>query len=184
MNLWKELDAHGNAQEVINVIIEVKAGLRNKYVYETDKAFFVLEKVLAPSLRYPADVGIVPKTRGDDNEPLRAIVLAGESTFPGCIVQARPIGLLRVNKDGHRSDKLLAVAISDPDYASISEISGVPRSLLENISTFFVELGGLENATVEVIGWGGVDDAYKLVNHAVRLFREQQAMTQLNEEEQ
>ena len=184
MNFWKELDAYGKVPEVINVIIEVKAGSRNKYVYDTSNAFFVLEKVLAPSLRYPADVGIVPKTRGDDNEPLRVIVLAGESTFPGCVVQARPVGILRVNRDGHRSDKLLAVAISDPDYASLGEISGVPKSLLENISTFFVELGGLENATVDVIGWGGVDDAYKLVNHAVRLCREQQSLVKVNEEEE
>lgn len=183
MNLWKELDAYGKAPEIINVIIEAKAGSRNKYVYDTVKAFFTLEKVLAPSLRYPADVGIVPKTRGEDKEPLRAIILAGESTFPGCIVQARPIGILRVNKDGHRSDKLLAVAVSDPDYASFAEVSGVPRSLLENVSTFFVELGGLENATVDVIGWGGIDDAYRLVNHSVKLFREQQATVQVREEE-
>ena len=182
MSLWNELDAGSKVPEIVNVIIEAKSGSRNKYVYDVRNAVFMLACVLAPSLRHPADIGVIPKTLGDDNKPVGTVVLCGESTFPGCVLKARPIGIVRMNWEGHRSDKLLTCAISDPDYANVKDISEIPNSLIDTVSNFFVELGALENAAVEVIGIGGVEDAHKLITHATRLFLEQHAMRTVSED--
>src|SRR3990172_7881227 len=100
MNLWHELDAGPNIPHAIHVIVEVPKGSRNKYEYDKQTGAIRLDRVLYSSLHYPGDYGLIPRTFYEDGDPLDALVMVGESSFPGCVIVARPIGLFKMEDKG------------------------------------------------------------------------------------
>ena len=93
MNLWRELRTGPNAPEIIYTLVEIPKGSRNKYEYNKEFGVIKLDRVLYSSLHYPGDYGLIPQTFYDDGDPLDILVMVNEPTFPGCIIEARPIGI-------------------------------------------------------------------------------------------
>lgn len=171
-NPWKRLPTGPNVPETIQVIVEIPKGSRNRYEFGSlnDTVFVRLDRVLFSSLQYPVEQGIVPKAISEDGNPLEAILLMDEPTFPGCVVEARPIGILRLLENEKRTDKLLAVPTADVKYNEIADVNQLPWHLPEEIAHFFSIYRSMENRKVEVIGWTGADTAKKLVLHSMKLF--------------
>ena len=101
---------------VINVLIEIAGGSKNKYEYDKDLQAFALDRVLYSSVKYPYDYGFIPNTLADDGDPLDGMVIMDEPTFPGCVIAARPVGYLEMIDGGDRDEKILCVPDKDPRY--------------------------------------------------------------------
>jgi inorganic pyrophosphatase len=120
----------------IEVIIEIPKGTRNKY--EADKSGAIwLDRMLFTSTRYPEDYGFVPETLAEDNDPLDAMVLLEEPTFPGCHINARPIGVYLMSDEEGTDAKVLCVPATDPRVAHINELADIAPYELAEIAHFF-----------------------------------------------
>lgn len=171
MNLWHELPPGPNAPEVLYTIVEIPKGSRNKYEYHKQAGIIKLDRVLYSSLYYPGDYGLIPRTHYDDGDPLDIIVMINEPTFPGCIIEVRPIGLFRMLDRGVPDDKILGVPYKDPLYRDYHDLGNVPKHFLDEVGHFFSVYKDLEGARVEVIGWEDVDSAYERIRHSIQLYQ-------------
>ncbi len=140
----------------INVVVEIPQGSRNKYEYDKEMNAFRLDRALHSPIYYPGDYGFVPRTLAEDDDPLDVLILVIQPTFPGCIVKARPIGLLKMIDDGKPDDKVLAVPVGEPAYADVHIYSQVFTHTLRTISHFFETYKLLEGKKTSTQGW---DDA-------------------------
>jgi inorganic pyrophosphatase len=171
-NLWHDLPAGPQAPDIINVIVEIPGGTRNKYEFDHEGGFIRLDRVLASPLHYPADYGLIPRTFYDDGDPLDVLVLIKEPTFPGCVLIARPIGMFRMRDGEDPDDKVLAVAYNDPLYAEYADLDDVNSHYLREVAHFFNRYKDLEGKRVEAIGWEPRAVALERITHAQQLYRE------------
>lgn len=172
MNLWSELEPGSDVPEVVNAVIEVPKGSRNKYEYEKDMEAFMLDRVLYSPVTYPADYGFIPKSTYFDGDPMDILVLMEEPTFPGCIIEARPIGIMGMIDGGDKDYKILAVPLNDLRYKDVKDINDVPSHLLKEIEHFFSIYKTLEGKTVEVLGWEDADAAKDELITSLEMYKE------------
>jgi inorganic pyrophosphatase len=172
MNLWHELPPGPDVPEVVYTIVEIPKGSRNKYEYHKQAGIIKLDRVLYSSLYYPGDYGLIPRTHYDDGDPLDILMMINEPTFPGCVIDARPIGLFRMLDRGDPDDKILAVPDKEPLYRDYHDLNDVPKHYLEEVAHFFSVYKDLEGARVEVVGWESADEAKKKISHAIRLYQQ------------
>ena len=153
----------------VNVFVEIPKDSQNKYEYDEDLGMIVLDRTLHSSVHYPTDYGFVPGTRGADGEPLDAMVMVDKSTFPGCLVEARIIGVLTIEfSSGGPEQKLLGVPMREPRFAEYDDVSDVPVHLLREIEHFFEVFKDLEGSDIGVLGWEGAQEAQELLDEAIR----------------
>ena len=144
-----------------DVIIEIPKGQRNKYEMDHETGRIRLDRMLFTSTRYPADYGFIEGTLADDGDPLDALVLLEEPTFPGCLIRCRAIGMFRMRDEKGADDKVLCVAATDPRMAHLHDIEDVPEFDQLEILHFFEVYKALEpGKQVEAGRWVGRDDAY------------------------
>lgn len=171
-NLWHDLPAGPDPPRLINVIVEIPGGTRNKYEFDHEGGFIRLDRVLASPLHYPADYGLIPQTLYDDQDPLDVLVLIKEATFPGCVLVARPIGLFRMLDQELPDDKVLAVAENDPLYQDYRDLDNVPSHYLREVAHFFNRYKDLEGKRVDSLGWAPRAAALDRITHAQSLYRD------------
>jgi inorganic pyrophosphatase len=152
---------------LINVLIEIPAGSKNKYEFDKDLQAFALDRVLYSSVQYPYDYGFVPNTLADDGDPLDGMVLMDQPTFPGCVIAARPIGMLEMIDGGDRDEKILCVPDKDPRYAQVKSLEDIAEHRLAEISEFFKTYKNLEKKVTEILGWKNVDQVMPLVEQCI-----------------
>ena len=152
---------------LINVLIEIPAGSKNKYEFDKDLQAFALDRVLYSSVQYPYDYGFVPNTLADDGDPLDGMVLMDQPTFPGCVIAARPIGMLEMIDGGDRDEKILCVPDKDPRYANVKSLEDIAEHRLAEISEFFKTYKNLEKKVTEILGWKNVDQVMPLVEKCI-----------------
>lgn len=162
-----------NAPDIINAIIEIPA--RSSMKYEYDERFDVirLDRVLHSPMFYPADYGFVPHTRADDGDHLDVIVLMSQPTFPGCMLEVRPVGVLDMEDEEGRDWKILAVSTKDPRFKDIKNLGDVDNHVQDEIKHFFEQYKHLENKWATVKGWSDVDEAHKRIREAQELFEKE-----------
>lgn len=170
MNLWKELVAGPDIPGIINVIVEIPKGSRNKFEFDKETGAIRLDRVLYSSIHYPGDYGLIPQTYYDDGDPLDVLVMVNEPTMPLCIIQARPIGLFRMTDRDQPDDKILAVPATDPLFRDYHDVTDIPQHFLHEVAHFFAVYKDLEGVTVKTIGWEGAAQAKKRISYAVTLF--------------
>jgi inorganic pyrophosphatase len=123
--------------DTIDIVVEIPRGSRNKYEFDHERGVMRLDRRLFSATVYPADYGFVPDTLAEDGDPLDALVLLEEPTFPGCWVTVRPVGVLWMTDDAGPDAKLICVEAHDPRYAGVDELDGVQPELLAEIRHFF-----------------------------------------------
>lgn len=156
--------------ELIEVQVEIPRGSRNKYEFDKARGVFVLDRVLYSSVHYPTDYGYIVETLADDGDPLDALVVVNEPTFPGCHINARPIGVLNMTDEKGGDDKILAVPMGDPRYRSIAALEDLDPHWLIEIENFFRIYKELEDKWTEVVGWQGAEAAARIIAEARQLF--------------
>jgi len=138
----------------VEIIIEVPQGSRNKYEMDQETGRIRLDRMLFTSTRYPLDYGFIPATLAEDGDPLDAMILLGEPTFPGCAVTARPVGVFWMHDEHGPDAKILAVPATDPRYADLRDLNDIPGHLRDEISHFFDIYKELEPGKgTDVRGW-------------------------------
>jgi inorganic pyrophosphatase len=152
--------------ETIDVIIEIPQGSRNKYEIDHTTGRIRLDRVLHSSVHYPTDYGFLPGSLSEDGDPLDVLVLTLNPTFPGCIVPARPIGVLRMRDDKGPDEKILAVPIGDPRFDDIHDLPNLHGHWLREIENFFATYKLLEEKDTELYGWEGADEARRAIRDA------------------
>ncbi|MGB3308359.1 MAG: inorganic diphosphatase [Nodosilinea sp.] len=152
---------------LLNVLVEIVGGSKNKYEFDKDLNAFILDRVLFSSVKYPYDYGFVPNTLADDGDPLDGMVLMDEPTFPGCVIAARPIGMLEMIDGGDRDEKILCVPAEDPRYTNVKSLDDVAPHRLDEIAEFFRSYKNLEKKVTEILGWQNVDKVAALVEQCV-----------------
>ena len=153
----------------VDVLVEIPRGSRQKYEVDHETGRIRLDRVLFSSVHYPADYGFVMDTLGGDGDPLDAIVVVEEPTFPGCIVPARPIGTLFMSDQQGDDEKILAVPVGDPRFDEVRRLEDLAKHWLREIETFFATYTELEpRRPTELKGWHNVDVAWRLIDEARR----------------
>ena len=148
---------------VIEVVVEIPSGSRNKYEYDEKSHVIRLDRVLSSAVFYNFDYGYVEDTRADDGDHTDAMVLLAEPTSPGCHVWARPVGGLRMADEKGEDFKVLCVALGDALWEHADRLDDVSPHRLREIEHFFATYKLLEDKRVEVFGWAGVDDALEVL---------------------
>ncbi|MEY9847903.1 inorganic diphosphatase [Streptacidiphilus sp. MAP5-3] len=126
------------------VVVEIPQGSRNKYEMDHALGRIRLDRMLFTSTRYPADYGYVEGTLGLDGEPLDALVLGGDPTFPGVLIRCRALGMFRMNDQQGEDDKVLCVPATDPRMDHLHELGDVFAHDLREIQHFFEVYKDLE----------------------------------------
>ena len=152
---------------LINVLVEIPGGSKNKYEFDKALNAFTLDRVLFSSVQYPCDYGFVPNTLADDGDPLDGMVMMDQPTFPGCVIAARPIGMLEMIDGGDRDEKILCVPAKDPRYAGVKSLDDVSPHRLDEIAEFFRSYKNLEKKVTEILGWQNVDKVAALVEECL-----------------
>ena len=141
------------AEMVVTVMVEVPKGSRNKYEYDKDKRIMKFDRMLFSAVHYPSDYGFILDTLAGDGDALDALVLVWEPTFPGCIMEVKPVGLFKMWDEKGPDEKILCVPVSDPNWNYIESLSDVPPHLLKEIEHFFSIYKELEAKKTGVEGW-------------------------------
>lgn len=143
----------------VEVIVEIPRGSRNKYEIDHTTGLVHLDRVLYSSVHYPADYGFIPGTKAADGDPLDALVIVQEPTFPGCHMKIRPIGVLLMRDEMGIDEKILGVPVADPRFDGINDISDLQKHWLVEIDNFFNIYKTLEGKESSVEGWKGAEEA-------------------------
>ena len=150
----------------VTVFVEVPSGSRNKYELDAATGHIVLDRRLFTSMSYPADYGFVEGTLGEDGDPLDALVLVAEPTFPGCRIRVRAVGVFHMADEKGPDEKVLCVPLNDPSWSSISDVHDVPPQLRNEIEHFFQVYKDLESKKTETRGFGNRADAVAAIEAA------------------
>jgi len=153
---------------LVNVLIEIPGGSKNKYEFDKELNALCLDRVLYSSVAYPYDYGFIPNTLADDGDPLDGMVLMDQPTFPGCVITARPIGMLEMIDGGDRDEKLLCVPAKDPRYTQVTTLDDIAEHRLAEISEFFKTYKNLEKKVTEILGWKDVNAVNTLIAACIK----------------
>jgi inorganic pyrophosphatase len=158
----------GSVEVVADVLVfvEVPSGSRNKYELDAETGHLVLDRRLFTSMSYPADYGFVEGTLGEDGDPLDALCLVGEPTFPGCRIPARVVGVFHMTDAKGPDEKILCVPLKDPAWMRIHDVHDIPPELRNEIEHFFQVYKDLEAEKVETRGFGNRSEAEAIVEEA------------------
>ena len=172
INLWRDLPPGRHPPEEVTAVIEIPFGSRNKYELDKATGLMKLDRVLYSSVHYPGDYGFIPRTLHEDGDPLDVLVLVKEQTFSGCMIDVRPLGVLRMLDRGEPDDKILAVALKDPYYEEFFDIADIPQHVLKEVEYFFSTYKDLEGKRVQIVGWEKSVHAMRVITDSIQRYNE------------
>lgn len=173
INLYHDLPA-GQATE-FNVVVDLPKGSSNKVEYDEDGGYFKLDRVLHHQMFYPFDYGFIPQTHSDDGDAIDVVLLVTYPTFPGCVVKARAIGMIKTADEKGGDNKIIAVPISkvDPRFEEIQSVDDLPKHVQEEFLLHFKEIKKLEKAKydkVVITGFGSKEEAQAEITKAIETY--------------
>ncbi len=166
MHPWHEIELGEAFPHVVPAFIEVPKGSQVKYELHKKSGFIQVDRILFSAVHYPANYGFIPKTYCDDNDPLDILVLGQAGVYPGCIMRARPIGVIKMVDGGKADDKIISVHADDPEFNIYYELSQLPPHILKMLERFFKDYKILEHKEVKIENFLEVDEAKRLIREA------------------
>lgn len=161
-----------HSPKTVNAVIEIPTGEVNKYEYDVELQIFRLSRPLYSSVHYPGDYGFVPSTLSHDGDPLDILILVDSRTFSGCVIEARPIGLLNMVDHGVPDEKVLGLCVRSPLFKEIQQFNDLPPHTLREIEHFFTVYKQLEDIETQILGWENAERAEKTIIESHRRFKE------------
>ncbi|MCM4169466.1 Inorganic pyrophosphatase [Arenibacter antarcticus] len=163
-----------NSDEItsFDVLIEIPKGSRNKYEYDFELKKIRYDRMIFSSMMYPADYGFIPETLALDGDPLDVLVLVTEATFPGCVMEVKPIGVFHMTDEKGPDEKVICVPVSDPVWNRVNDLNELNPHLIKEIEHFFKVYKDLEKKKVDVGGWGQLQDAKDIVAKCIQRFKD------------
>ncbi len=171
-----ELNAGSHAPDVVNVVIEIRKGERNKYEMDKETGFLTLDRVTPVAMGYPADYGFVPNTLCKDGDPLDAFLIVDESVPHRVVVPSRPIGVLHMVDAGEDDEKLICVPAEDVTQEWLTDIDQLGPSFKKSIEHYYSHYKDWKNdwngEDVHFKGWGGNDEARQVIQDSIHRYNE------------
>ena len=173
MNFWKDIPAGDKPPELLNMVIEVVSGSRDKYEYNIKWETFFLDRIIPSSVVFPVEYGFVPQTWFDDQDPLDIMALSYEPLEVGCIAKVRVIGALIIEDEEGVDAKILSVLVNDARFEGYNDIADIHAHQLKEIQEFFETYKSLEpHKWAKAKEWKNAKEAKEIVNYAMKKYRE------------
>ena len=167
MNIWHDINPEAVKPESFSAVIEIPKGSRTKYELDKNTGLMRLDRILYTSTHYPANYGFIPRTYGDDNDPLDVLLLCSEPLEPLSLVRAYPIGVISMIDNGKNDEKIIAIPFSDPNYNIYTDIDQLPTHVFDEMRHFFSVYKNLENKTTAVDEVSDRNEALKIIRSAI-----------------
>lgn len=168
---WHDIPTGPDVPKVLTAVIEIPRHERNKYELDKELGLLRLDRVLYSAVQYPGDYGFLPRTLGDDGDPLDVLVIMTSPVFPGCLVEVRPVGIFHLIDRDASDEKIIAVPVRDPFTDEIRDITDIRSHALKEIEHFFEVYKDLEGIRVRSRGFDNASAAHKAILHAVDNYR-------------
>ena len=165
--IWHDISPKRITPKDFMCVIEISKGSKKKYELDKETGFLMLDRILYTSTHYPANYGFIPRTYGDDNDPLDVLLLCSEKIQPMTLVRAYPIGVITMIDNGRSDEKIIAIPFSDPTYNHYTDIDQLPAHVFEEMTHFFTVYKNLENKDTAVNEVRHSDEAVKIVSAAI-----------------
>ena len=178
---WHELEAGTRPPELLNVVVEIPRGSRNKYELDKRTGMLRLDRLLYSSVHYPGEYGFIPQTYAQDDDPLDALVMTTVPTFPGCVIEVRPIGIFRMTDREEMDEKVLCVPARDPLYDEYRGLGDVAPHYLREVEHFFTIYKDLEGGRVHPLGWEDAKAARTAITDAMARYELRQRRKQIEQ---
>lgn len=166
-NIWHDISPKRIGAEDFMCVIEISKGSKKKYELDKETGLIQLDRILHTSTHYPANYGFIPRTYGDDNDPLDVLLLCSEPIEPLVLVRAYPIGVISMIDNGRNDEKIIAIPFGDPTYNQYTDIDQLPKHIFEEMRHFFSVYKNLENKTTAVNEVSGREEAVKIIRTAI-----------------
>ncbi|MBE6798958.1 MAG: inorganic diphosphatase [Ruminococcaceae bacterium] len=166
-NIWHDISPERITPEDFICVIEIPKGSKKKYELDKETGYIILDRILYTSTHYPANYGFIPRTYGDDNDPLDVLLLCSERLEPMTLVRARPIGVINMIDNGRGDEKIIAIPCNDPTYNGYEDISQLPRHIFDEMKHFFEVYKNLENKSTAVDEVQNKEIAVKTIKSAI-----------------
>ena len=169
-NPWHDVSYGDDAPDVIRAIIEVPKDSKLKYELDKESGLLKLDRALYSAVYYPGDYGFIPQTYWEDGDPMDILVISNIPVHPLTIVTVRPIGVLEMQDEKDRDDKIIAVYSTDPRFSDIKTLSDLPEHIILEIEHFFKTYKELQNKKVKILSRKEVDDAREFIKEAIDMY--------------
>ena len=136
-NIWHDISPKRISPEDFISVIEIPKGSKKKYELDKETGLIILDRILYTSTHYPANYGFIPRTLGDDGDPLDILLLCSETLEPLTLVRCYPIGLIKMLDGGRSDEKIIAIPYNDPTYNQYNDISELPKHIFDEMCHFF-----------------------------------------------
>jgi inorganic pyrophosphatase len=175
MTNYLDLPTGRDVPNIINAVIEIPKGSSNKYEYDKELNVFKLDRTLYSPVHYPGAYGFIPRTHGEDGDPLDVVVIVEQPTFTGCLIEVRPLGVLIMRDDMGLDHKILAVPVSDPKMREVHGLQHLASHYLAEVDYFFNIYKDLEGKKSDTYGWEDRLVAYQVIEDAVARYEDLKA---------
>ena len=166
-NIWHDMTPSRIKPEDFICVVEISKGSKKKYELDKETGFIILDRILHTSTHYPANYGFIPRTFGDDGDPLDVLLLCSEPLEPLTLVRAYPIGVISMIDNGRNDEKIIAIPFNDPNYNHYSNIDQLPKHIFDEMRHFFSVYKNLENKTTAVDEVSERSVAVKIISEAI-----------------
>lgn len=166
-NIWHDISPRRINPEDFICVIEITKGSKKKYELDKETGYIMLDRILHTSTHYPANYGFIPRTFGDDGDPLDVLLLCSEGIEPLSLVRAYPIGMISMIDNGRNDEKIIAIPFNDPNYNHYTDIDQLPKHIFDEMRHFFSVYKNLENKTTAVDEVNSRAEAVKVINEAL-----------------
>ena len=171
-NIWHDVSPERIKPDDFLCVIEIPKGSRKKYELDKETGYIILDRVLYTSTHYPANYGFIPRTYGDDNDPLDVLLICAEDLEPLTLVRAYPIGVIAMVDGGSRDEKIIAIPCNEPNYNMYKSIDELPRHIFDEMRHFFAVYKNLEEKETAVEEVANADAAIKTIDEAIERYNE------------
>lgn len=166
MNIWHDISPNRISPEDFIAVVEISTGSKKKYELDKETGMIILDRILHTATHYPANYGFIPRTYGDDNDPLDVLIISSEVIDPLVMVRCYPVGVITMLDGGKKDEKIIAIPFSDPTFNTCMDISELPKHTFDEMSHFFTVYKALENKTTVVDEVQGHEAALEIIREA------------------
>ena len=166
-NIWHDISPKRITPEDFVCVVEISKGSKNKYELDKETGYIMLDRILYTSTHYPANYGFIPRTYGDDFDPLDVLLLCSEPLTPLTLVRAYPIGVITMIDNGRSDEKIIAIPFNDPTYNQYTDIDQLTGHIFDEMRHFFQVYKNLENKDTVVDDVHGHAEAIKVIGDAI-----------------
>lgn len=166
-NIWHDINPERITPDDFIATIEISKGSKKKYELDKETGLIILDRILYTSTHYPANYGFIPRTYGDDKDPLDVLVLCSEAIEPLTLVRCYPIGVMYMLDNGANDEKIIAIPYNDPTYNGYTDINQLPSHVFDEIKHFFSIYKDLEGKETAVKEFGGPEEAKFIIRSCI-----------------